>query len=207
MDGGSCSSQQTTIFTTTINKFYQNDTIIKMNFSRQAEARPFPVSSSMDKPGSKPMAPKRRALGDITNAVTDDDKNATQNKKPVIFRSAPEMVVEETKMEVDDRAYMQRVVDDIDGRDFDNPLLVTCYVNEMYDHFNDMERDFKVSSNYMSTQDFVNEKMRSILADWLVRKNDLTVRIISVGNLFVLVFYIFRLKFTSSSKWFLSPCI
>ncbi|KAJ1436096.1 cyclin-like protein [Ochromonadaceae sp. CCMP2298] len=63
---------------------------------------------------------------------------------------------------------MQRAIDDIDGRDVDNPLLVTCYVNEMYEHFNQVERDFNVNCNYMAKQDFVNEKMRSILVDWLV---------------------------------------
>lgn len=123
----------------------------------------------VDKASAKPVMSKRRALGDITNAVADDDSKAiAQNKKPLVFKGpANDVYMAESKE--DDRTYMQRPVDDIDGRDVDNPLLVTTYVNEMYDHFCDMEKKFKVNSNYMSKQDFVNEKMRCILADWLVR--------------------------------------
>lgn len=126
------------------------------------------------KPASKPIGAKRRALGDITNAVNDHDSKAAAavSKKPLqVLRAAPTSNAAESKedgpMHVE-RTYMQRACDDIDGRDVDNPLLVTCYVNEMYDHFSDMERKYMVSSTYMSKQDFVNEKMRTILIDWLV---------------------------------------
>jgi len=126
----------------------------------------------MDKAGAKSGAPKRRALGDITNAVNDEDaKGGGQNKKPLVFKAQSQSNVAESKEDFpveDDRAYMQRVVDDIDGRDVDNPLLVTGCVNELYEHFNQMERDFIVNCNYMAKQDFVNEKMRAILVDWLV---------------------------------------
>jgi hypothetical protein len=76
--------------------------------------------------------------------------------------------VSDEMQSINDRCYMQRVCDDVDARDTDNPLLVTCYVNEMYENFNELERDFMVSSTYMSKQDYVNEKMRTILVDWLV---------------------------------------
>ena len=125
----------------------------------------------MEKASSKPVMNKRRALGDITNAVADDDSKAIlQNKKPLVFKpAASEVQMAEAKEEdMADRSYMQRAIDDIDGRDVDNPLLVTTYVNDMYDHFGDLEREYKVSSTYMSKQDFVNEKMRCTLADWLV---------------------------------------
>lgn len=126
----------------------------------------------LEKPSTKPIANKRRALGDITNAVAEEDKGV-QNKKPIVFtgRSAPEIHAAESKD--DDRVYMQRAVDDIDGRDIDNPLLVTTYVNDMYGHFSNLEREYQVRFNYMGKQDFVNEKMRCILADWLVRNDHL----------------------------------
>lgn len=123
----------------------------------------------VDKASSKPVMSKRRALGDITNAVADDDSKVAQNKKPLVYKaSIPEIHVAEMKQDMEDRAYMQRPVDDIDGRDSDNPLLATAYVNEMYEHFGELEKEFMVKFNYMSKQDFVNEKMRCILADWLV---------------------------------------
>lgn len=113
---------------------------------------------------------KRRALGDITNAVADDEsRNNVINKKPIVSLSVNNLNSDEQHVNMHvDREYMQRVTDDIDGRDVDNPLLVTCYVNEMYDYFNQIEQEFRVNCNYMAKQDFVNEKMRAILADWLV---------------------------------------
>jgi hypothetical protein len=70
---------------------------------------------------------KRRALGDITNAISSDQEgNAT--KKPVFgtlydskaFSAAgvTSMVTEDSE---DPRSYMQRPTDDIDERDVDNP--------------------------------------------------------------------------------------
>lgn len=62
-----------------------------------------------------------------------------------------------------------RSVDDIDSRDADNPLLVTCYVDALYDHFLELELLFRVSSHYMAAgQRFVDPSMRSILVDSLV---------------------------------------
>jgi hypothetical protein len=144
---------------------------MNMNMNRNLNAD---RSYGVDKPSSKPAVAKRRALGDITNAVADEDaKSSAQNKKALVFKVEPVAQIAEAKEAdfSDDRAYMQRAIDDIDGRDVDNPLLVTCYVNEMYDHFNQVERDFSVNCNYMAKQDFVNEKMRSILVDWLVRQH------------------------------------
>lgn len=144
---------------------------MNINLSRQTTERGY--NMGVEKASSKPIASKRRALGDITNAVADEEsKGAAQNKKPVVFArpSAHEMHIAESKEDIDmnDRAYMQRAVDDIDGRDIDNPLLVTTYVNDMYAHFGELEREYMVKHNYMGKQDFVNEKMRCILADWLV---------------------------------------
>jgi len=135
------------------------------------------VDKVSTKPGQSNPTTKRRALGDITNAVVDEDiRSAVNNKKPLFAIATQSHPAEQRELEkassqnhiADDREYMQRVIDDIDGRDADNPLLVTCYVNELYDHFNELEKEFRVSSTYMAKQEFVNDKMRSILVDWLV---------------------------------------
>lgn len=125
-------------------------------------------------------APKRRALGDITNAYTDDESKTGDNavkKANNAFVPTTARVTEQSEnvFDSDDISsahevpdYMKRPVDDIDSRDSDNPLLATEYVNEMYDHFNRLEKDFAVNPVYMAKQDFINEKMRTILVDWLV---------------------------------------
>jgi hypothetical protein len=119
------------------------------------------------KPAAKPALAnnKRRALGDITNAIPDEDRDVL-SKKVLIVQSEPASVPMEVP--TSDRFYMNRPCDDIDSRDNDNPLLVTDYVNEMYDNFNELEREFAVKPNYMMHQEFVNDKMRTILVDWLV---------------------------------------
>ena len=111
---------------------------------------------------------KRRPLGDITNAGVD----ASESRDTVIKRpgqaAQPLPAVQRAKEIIDDRVYMQRPSDDIDARDAGNPILVSSYVNEMYDCFGELERQYMVNSNYMSSQPYINDKMRSILMDWLV---------------------------------------
>jgi hypothetical protein len=135
------------------------------------------------------MISKRRALGDITNNAGNQEHRDT--KKPAarsVLKPAVNSVFQQHEHTertlfvppapvtshtvaaptASDRLYMQRDVDDIDSRDQGNPLLVTTYVNDMYDHFQALEKDFRVSPMYMSGQELINEKMRAILVDWLV---------------------------------------
>jgi len=59
-------------------------------------------------------------------------------------------------------------VDDIDERDADDPLCATDYVQDMYQHFRMKELVTSVRPIYMENQTHINERMRSILVDWLV---------------------------------------
>jgi G2/mitotic-specific cyclin-B, other len=58
--------------------------------------------------------------------------------------------------------------DNIDERDIDDPLCTTTYVNDMYLHFRGKEVGASVRPLYMENQGYINERMRSILVDWLV---------------------------------------
>jgi len=58
--------------------------------------------------------------------------------------------------------------DDIDERDSEDPLCVTSYVQDMYEHFRLKEMSTSVRPVYMEDQQYINERMRSILVDWLV---------------------------------------
>jgi hypothetical protein len=146
--------------------------------------------SSNSMRSSKPLAPEdkpiagmatrtRRALGDITNANGDTTARDLTLKRPITIISSE--IAQESKSSRDsalidvieeqdeERNYMKRDADDIDARDAENPLLCTEYVNEMYDNFMELEREFMVDPQYMVTmQPYVNEKMRAILVDWLV---------------------------------------
>lgn len=58
--------------------------------------------------------------------------------------------------------------DNIDARDADDPLCVTDYVVEMYEHLRAKENVTSVRPIYMESQPHINERMRSILIDWLI---------------------------------------
>jgi len=58
--------------------------------------------------------------------------------------------------------------DDIDERDAEDPLCATEYVQDMYHHFRGKEAITSVRPLYMENQPHINERMRSILVDWLV---------------------------------------
>mmetsp|Transcript_9146 Transcript_9146/g.11441 ORF Transcript_9146/g.11441 Transcript_9146/m.11441 type:complete len:349 (+) Transcript_9146:2-1048(+) len=59
-------------------------------------------------------------------------------------------------------------VDDIDERDANDPLCATEYVQDMYKHFRSKEVTTSVRPIFMENQPHINERMRSILVDWLV---------------------------------------
>jgi G2/mitotic-specific cyclin-B, other len=149
------------------------------NIGRRYMADPQPDASKPDAKGPG-AATKRRALGDITNAFTSDEsKENNAAKKPIFAPFTSSSQSSSTEMNYSDsgynsarapyRDYMERESDDIDARDAGNPLLATCYVNEMYQHYGRLEREFAVNATYMTNQQFVNERMRTILIDWLVR--------------------------------------
>ena len=176
---------------------------------------------------SKPVADqkagaagKRRALADISNAYAGEESKADNNaaKKPIFSlmtmggssSSASEAPTARTAVD-DGRDYMNRESDDIDARDAGNPLLATCYVNEMYQHFNALERQYAVNANYMSNQPYVNERMRAILVDWLVRPTSPVL----LPPMQMLVFshpsccsvcHSCRSRCTSSSRWCRRRC-
>lgn len=139
------------------------------NLSRRSE------QDQVIKPSA--AAGRRRALEDITNVTGEDTRDNAPKRTTQQSASASERVREAdilppvVPMQVvaEERTYMQRPSDDIDARDASNPVLATTYVNEMYVHYGETERKFSVNSAYMANQPYINERMRSILIDWLVR--------------------------------------
>lgn len=177
-------------------------------YTEQEDTKPHTMTSKLS--AISAMIPKRRALGDITNAYSEETKDSTVIAKkpqfvhhqPVAGPSKAEAVEQNEMQQISNRPYMDRLCDDIDARDTDNPLLVTCYVNELYDNYNELEKAFKVNPMYMSRQDYVNEKMRTILVDWLVRTT-----LIACCSIDLLLFIsLYRWKCTSSLRWFRNPC-
>lgn len=128
------------------------------------------------------VAPPRRAVtlesrednADDAPAQADRHRDAKMPSRggaghhPQAALAAPPAAVAEG-MEFNTTAYQYSApADDIDERDADDPLCATSYVQDMYEHFRTKETSTSVRPVYMEDQQFINERMRSILVDWLV---------------------------------------
>lgn len=58
--------------------------------------------------------------------------------------------------------------EDLDAEDSDDPLMVSEYVNEIFDYLHELELKTLPDSTYLSWQKNLKPKMRSILVDWIV---------------------------------------
>ena len=61
-----------------------------------------------------------------------------------------------------------RRIDEVDVQDMKDPLAAVDFVKYIYKAYRSTEQKVRISSTYMSRQQDINEKMRSILIDWLV---------------------------------------
>lgn len=57
---------------------------------------------------------------------------------------------------------------DLDEEDFDDPLMASEYVNEIFPYLHELEQRTLPDRTYLFTQTQLKPKMRSILVDWLV---------------------------------------
>lgn len=58
-------------------------------------------------------------------------------------------------------------VENIDINDAWNPMLVSEYVNDIYNYLNSLEETFAIRENFLDSHKQINHKMRTILIDWI----------------------------------------
>lgn len=58
-------------------------------------------------------------------------------------------------------------VENIDINDAWNPMLVSEYVNDIYNYLNRLEETFAIRENFLEGHKQINHKMRTILIDWI----------------------------------------
>ena len=98
---------------------------------------------------------RRRALGTLTINKRLARKNPKRKETPKSYSPSS------------DYQHAGKV-DDLEERDAEDPLCVTEYVQEIYDHFRQKETSTMVRPVFMEKQPDINERMRAILIDWLV---------------------------------------
>lgn len=110
------------------------------------------------------VLPRQNTYGDY------EDRNPTLgNHRPVINASDVQRADMYDTSATNPSSYQYvGQVDNIDERDNGDPLCATEYVQDMYTLFRERECDTSVRPIYMESQPHINERMRSILVDWLV---------------------------------------
>ncbi|XP_016483735.1 G2/mitotic-specific cyclin-2-like [Nicotiana tabacum] len=103
--------------------------------------------------------------------LTDVEENEAAKDQPVpMSLELTETVPNDNKnqMEVEMEDILEENIIDIDGDDAKNPLAVVEYVQDLFASYRKMEGCSCVSPDYMAQQFDINERMRSILIDWLI---------------------------------------
>jgi hypothetical protein len=117
-------------------------------------------------PSSFTQKDQAKLQSQIENNLSISNKG-TENEESVVETRAKNAEKLKNKANKDSYQFTGQL-DDIDKRDHDDPLCVTSYVQEMYEHFRTKESSTSVKPTFMERQPHINERMRSILIDWLV---------------------------------------
>jgi len=113
---------------------------------------PAPVSS---KPAAKPAAPAP-APATAPAPVPAPALDPVESKALCI----PDMVAK--------RKELGPCPSDIDSADVGDPMFCSLYVQEIYDYLREKEVLDAIDCNYMSRQENVSARMRTVLVDWMV---------------------------------------
>lgn len=88
-----------------------------------------------------------------SSAKNSDEEDDYKIEKPDTPRTHSHKLIEE--------------VENIDINDGWNPMLVSEYVNDIYNYLNRLEEKFVIRENFLDDHKQINHKMRTILIDWI----------------------------------------
>ncbi|XP_055803341.1 G2/mitotic-specific cyclin-2-like [Solanum dulcamara] len=113
---------------------------------------------------------KPKVAAESFSVWEDVEENETANDEPVpmSLEQTERVTNDKDQMEVEMEDIFEEAVIDIDGDDSKNPLAAVEYVGDLFANYRKMEVYGCASPNYMAQQVDINERMRSILIDWLI---------------------------------------
>lgn len=122
-----------------------------------------PGSTVFSRAENPPMGLRQEsAQNNNVNPAGDGQSMVPQRTGPVTLRQTTNVPSNPSSYQYSGQT------DNIDERDAEDVLCATAYVEDMYQHFRSKELTTSVKPHYMKNQSHINEKMRSILVDWLV---------------------------------------
>lgn len=113
------------------------------------------IPQGNDSWGTRPRASLRPRDGTIPVVGSSQQQSTVHSTDSI---ASPDVVDMDTMMRSKD----------IDAGDAKNPLTAAQFVKYLYAHYKRIEHKSQVNPDYMSRQNDINDKMRSILVDWLV---------------------------------------
>lgn len=105
---------------------------------------------------------------DIPLTNMEENEAAKDQPVPMSLEGTKTVSNDKDQMEVEMEDIFEEAVIDIDSDDAKNPLAAAEYVDDLFANYRKMEGYGCASPNYMAQQVDINEKMRSILIDWLI---------------------------------------
>ncbi|TLD34394.1 A/B/D/E cyclin [Venturia nashicola] len=141
------------------------------------------ASSELKRPlsgsGITGPAKKKRDTGSSTKSIAEEEEsieNVAPNGQTLVVESKKVTVTKEicaepiTQASVSTTPKEELPVDwqDLDAEDIDDPLMVSEYVQEIFEYLAELEIKTMANPNYMDNQTELEWKMRGILVDWLL---------------------------------------
>ncbi|XP_041916473.1 G2/mitotic-specific cyclin-B1-like [Alosa sapidissima] len=124
---------------------------------------------------SRPTLKEVKPAPTIKTAKEPQLRNEPVSNPDVKIMSAPAcpepMEIESTVPQALCQAFSDALIEDlkdVDAEDYNNPMLCSEYIKEIYKYLQQLESDQAVRPRYLEGQE-VTENMRAILIDWLVR--------------------------------------
>lgn len=171
------------------NKAAAANGVTKQTRTKAAPIKNVGSSEELKKNGSGVMAPKTRkrpattttATTKIRKDVVEDDNSTTTTTTTTTIKTtiaAVEINVAPKEAEAEASRASKKVRtqepaprlphNDLDDEDADDPLMVSEYVNEIFDYLRELESTTQPNPTYMDNQKDLQWKMRGILIDWLI---------------------------------------
>lgn len=141
-------------------------------------------AEELKKNGSGVMAPKTRKRAVAAAAANSKVKKEVVEDAPAAATTKTKMaaveisVAPKVEAEVEPSHAAKKIRtkepaarlphNDLDDEDADDPLMVSEYVNEIFDYLRELEPATQPNPDYMDHQDDLQWKMRGILVDWLI---------------------------------------
>lgn len=120
------------------------------------------IQIAVDQAPPKPATMRQSNFGKFDDPAEDRNPVASLPRPAAMFQRPSNITANPNSYQYSGQ------VDNIDERDTDDPLCATEYVQDMYSLFRERETSTSVRPLYMENQTHINERMRSILVDWLV---------------------------------------